>query len=317
MTDRPRVSIVVPCLNRSVYLAPTVESILSQDYPNLECIVVDGGSTDGTLEILRSYGDRIRWVSEPDRGHADAINKGWKMSSGAILAWLNADDVYARTDAVSEAVRCFEADPEAAVIYGDCAVIDEEGRLKSRVVRPRPWDLAYAVKYCDHVIHQAASFIRRSVLENVNWLDVEFAQKKDQDLWLRIGLVGKIQYVPFLFAYLRDCKGISQRGDDVARSCFQLTEKWFTLPGLPAQFRDPGFKRRAVSNSYLRGAIYCFPRNFGGHRRMALKYLLHAFVKDPANIGYIVWEFSRLIFWGNLKKWGRSFLQEFEKNRSY
>lgn len=316
MADRPRVSIVVPCLNRAIYLAPTIESILSQDYQNLECIVVDGGSTDGTPGILRSYGNRIRWISEPDRGHADAINKGWKMSSGEILAWLNADDIYAGADAVRKAVECFEADPGAVVIYGDCAMIDEAGRVKSRIIRPRAWDLAYAVKYCDHVIHQAASFIRRPVLEKVNWLDIEFSQKKDHEVWLRIGLVGKIQYIPFLFAYVRDCEGISQRGDEVARSCLQVTQKWFTLPDLPAPFRAPRFKRRAMSNAYLRGSVYSFMRACGGYRRMSLSYLWRALITDPGNIGYIVWEFSRLIFWGKLRKLGKVFLLEFQQSRS-
>ncbi|HEY3248887.1 MAG TPA: glycosyltransferase, partial [bacterium] len=97
-------SVVVPCLNRAGYLAQTIDSILAQDYPHLECVVVDGGSTDGTVDLLRSYGEAVRWVSEPDRGHADAINKGWQMSRGTILAWLNADDVYVAVDAVSQIV---------------------------------------------------------------------------------------------------------------------------------------------------------------------------------------------------------------------
>ena len=90
MNELPLVSVVIPCLNRAQFLAPTIESVLQQDYPNLECIVVDGGSPDDTIEILRGYDGRIQRLSETDDGHADAINKGWQMSQGEILAWLNA-----------------------------------------------------------------------------------------------------------------------------------------------------------------------------------------------------------------------------------
>jgi len=91
--DNPLVSVVIPSLNRAEFLEATIESVLNQDYPHIECIVVDGGSRDGSLKILESYGERIKWISEPDEGHANAINKGWKMSKGDILSWLNVDDV--------------------------------------------------------------------------------------------------------------------------------------------------------------------------------------------------------------------------------
>jgi len=107
-SSQPLVSVVVPCLNRARFLVPTIESILEQDYPHLECIVVDGGSTDATVGILQSYGDTISCVSEADDGHADAINKGWWMSQGQILAWLNADDLYVTPHAVGKAVAYLE-----------------------------------------------------------------------------------------------------------------------------------------------------------------------------------------------------------------
>ena len=107
----PLVTVVIPCLNRANYLVSTLESVLQQDYPQIECIVVDGGSTDGTVEILRQYGKRIKWVSEPDKGHADAINKGWWMSKGEILSWLNADDLYVVSDAISKAVAYLQEEP--------------------------------------------------------------------------------------------------------------------------------------------------------------------------------------------------------------
>src|SRR5689334_23085686 len=89
MDDKPLVTIVVPCRNREQYIGSTIDSILGQDYSNIECIVVDAASTDGTIDVIKSYGDRVRWISRPDRGAFDAINEGWKMGKGEILAWLN------------------------------------------------------------------------------------------------------------------------------------------------------------------------------------------------------------------------------------
>lgn len=120
MKEHPLVTVVVPCLNREHFLVPTIESVLQQDYPYIECIVVDGGSTDGTIDVLKRYEGQIRWVSEPDNSAADAINKGWQMSKGEILAWLNADDIWAVPSAVSQVVEYLQTHPGVDVVYGDC-----------------------------------------------------------------------------------------------------------------------------------------------------------------------------------------------------
>jgi len=226
MRELPLISVVIPCLNRAHFLVPTIESVLQQGYPHIECIVVDGGSTDGTLEVLKRYGGRIKWVSEPDNGHADAINKGWRMSKGEILAWLNADDVWAVPDAVSKAVEYLQAHPEVDVVYGDCGAIDAEGNLVSMSYL-HEWDLGYAVEFCDHCIPQPAAFIRREILEKVGWLDVKFVSKKDHELWLRIGLAGNIRHIPIVLANARACPGyMAQQGDITAAACVALTKKF-------------------------------------------------------------------------------------------
>lgn len=279
MSEFSLVSVVVPCLNRAHFLVPTIESILQQDHPYIECIVVDGGSTDGTIQILKSYGDRIKWLSEPDNGHADAINKGWRISKGEILAWLNADDVWVVPNAASQAVAYLQAYPEVDVVYGDCGSIDISGNVVGMTYL-HEWDLEYAVEYCDHCIPQPAAFLRRSIVEKVGWLDVDFVSKKDHELWLRIGLVGTIHHIPTLLAHERACPGyLAYRQDITAAACVQLTRKFFALPNVPESMQTK--RRRAMSNAYLRGVSYAF--HDGCQLRVIIGYTGRAIIVDPSN----------------------------------
>jgi len=277
----PLVSVVVPCLNRADFLVPTIESILRQDYPRIECIVVDGGSTDETLGILRSYGGRIKWLSEPDAGPPDAINKGWRMCSGEILAWLNADDVWA-PGAVSKAVAYFQKHAEVDVVYGDCGIIDQEEKIISTAY-VRDWDLQHAVEYCDHTIHQAASFLRRSILERVGWLWPKLGH--DHELWLRISLAqGRLQRIPILLAYARHHDGnLGYRSDIVIPLKLGITRNFFTNPNLPHQFE--GLRNRAISNAYLRCIDYVFLGRFCLFRDIpkSLALLYQAIKADRSN----------------------------------
>src|SRR5580658_8697248 len=170
----PLVSIVTPCLNSARFIEATIESVLAQDYPRIEYIVMDGGSTDGTLDILKRYGPQrdplnagsqgepFTWISEKDHGAADAINRGFAQSHGEIFAYLNADDLYL-PGAVTAAVRSFEANPGADVVYGGGNWIDEDGRT----VGPYPvrdFDRSLLAREC--FICQPSSFIRRAAFEN-------------------------------------------------------------------------------------------------------------------------------------------------------
>lgn len=279
--QNPLVSVVVPCLNRANYLIPTLESILQQDYPNIECIVMDGGSTDSTLDILRSYDARLKWRSEPDHGPPDAINKGWKMCGGEILAWLNADDVWA-PGAVSKAVNYFLEHPEADVIYGDCGLIDAEGEYLT-TLRVPDWDLRYAVEHCDHIIHQAASFMRRGILERVGWLYPKLSH--DHELWLRISLAGgKLQRIPELLAHARDHSGnLGYRSDLVIPVKVGLTERFFENPDLQPELAQ--IRRRALSNAYLRCIQYVLKDSLSKQqlRRKITGLVWRAVCADPLN----------------------------------
>lgn len=280
--EMPLISVVIPCLNRAHFLTPTINSILQQDYPRVECIVVDGGSTDGTREVLEGFQDRIRWISEPDKGNSDAINKGWRMSHGEILTWLNADDLWAVPDAASKVTRFFLRNRDVDLVYGDCGTIDVQGN-DTGIFHPREWDLEYAVVQCDHVIHQAAAFMRRTVLEKVGWLNTNYIIT-DHDLWYRIGLVGKIQHLPEKLAYVRLHPSFwYKKSYVVANNCVQITQKFYENDNIPASIRKQ--ERRALSNAHARGIIFAwYARQWPTFFACAFR----AFITDPTNVSRIV-----------------------------
>jgi FkbM family methyltransferase len=269
----------VPTKNAAEYLVVVLDSILSQDYPNIECVVIDGGSTDATLDILANYGDQIMWTTQPDRGAFDAINRGWQTSRGQILAWLNADDSWT-PGAVSAAIKCFQDDPDADLVYGDCLIVDAEGRELERR-RPPDWDLAYAVESCHHIIDQPAAFIRRSMVERVGWLYPAWFH--DWDLWRRISLAGgKIKRVPHLLGCARVRVDNSQyRPDILVNGLVALTKRFFSLPGVPAEFQE--LRRRALSNCYLK-IMQTLQYGRPESRALRLSLCLRALAADPSNL---------------------------------
>jgi glycosyltransferase involved in cell wall biosynthesis len=176
------VTIVTPCLNAARFLEQTILSVLNQDYPSIEYIVMDGGSTDGTLDILKKYECRLHWQSAPDRGTADAVNRGFAVGKGEILGFLNADDLYHR-HAVATAVEYLRENPDAAGVYGDAWWIDEhEARIGPYPVRD--FDRVLLEKEC--FICQPATFFRRGPFESTGGLDPNFNLTFDYDFWLRL-----------------------------------------------------------------------------------------------------------------------------------
>lgn len=187
----PKVSIVTPSFNQASFLPQTLRSVREQDYPNLEHVVVDGGSTDGSVEILRAA-PGIRWVSEKDHGQVDALNKGFTMATGEILAWLNSDDTIS-PGAVRTAVEALQR-TGADLVYGDVRIIEEDG-THARMFYGIPFDyrvLLYGIDY----IGQQSVFFRRTLLEKAGPLRMEFDNAFDFELWLRLARHGRLEYVP-------------------------------------------------------------------------------------------------------------------------
>jgi glycosyltransferase involved in cell wall biosynthesis len=194
MANFPLITIVTPSFNQAKFLRQTMESVLTQDYNNIEYIVIDGNSTDGSREIIREYQDQLAyWESIPDKGQTDAINKGFAKASGKYLAWLNSDDVY-QPGALSEAVDYLESQPDVGMVYGDCTFIDANGRVIGRFPAAQT-DYERLRRGYVH-IPQQASFFRRDLWQKVGPLDPSFYFAMDYDLWVRLAREAPLVYLP-------------------------------------------------------------------------------------------------------------------------
>lgn len=200
MSDHPLVSIVTPSYNQARFLEATLRSVQEQEYPNIEYLVVDGASTDNSVEIIRKYADKITWwVSEKDSGQSEAINKGLRRARGEIVGWLNSDDVYL-PGAVSAAVAAFRSSPGAAVVYGDALAIDADGK-PFNVMRARQYSLVDLMAF--NIICQPAAFMRCSVLEQVEYLNPAYHLLMDNLLWMSMAHIAPFVYVPQIWAAAR------------------------------------------------------------------------------------------------------------------
>jgi glycosyltransferase involved in cell wall biosynthesis len=196
--EPPLVSIVTPSLNQGAYIEEAIRSVLEQDYARIEHIVVDGGSTDGTVEILARYA-HLRWVSEPDDGQADAVNKGFRMAHGEIFGWLNADDLYL-PGAVSTAIAAL-SEWGCALVHGGWRQIDEHGAT-IKDVEPVPFDYRRQLEVANRVA-QPGAFFTRDAFEAVGGLDTRYRYAMDYELWLKLGARFEVRHVDRLLGAYR------------------------------------------------------------------------------------------------------------------
>jgi glycosyltransferase involved in cell wall biosynthesis len=190
MKRLPRISIITPSYNQAAFIEQTIQSVLNQDYPDLEYIVMDGGSTDGTLEILKKYSGQLTWTSEPDRGQSHAINKGFSMATGEVLAFLNSDDLY-EPGALIKVGQFFAKNPEAAWLTGRCHIIDKDGKeIRKAITSYKNFWLrmgGYRTLQILNFISQPATFWRRKVIEAIGFFDESLIYAMDYDFSLRVG----------------------------------------------------------------------------------------------------------------------------------
>jgi glycosyltransferase involved in cell wall biosynthesis len=289
------VSIVTPSFNQGTFLEQAILSVLGQGYPNIEYIVIDGGSTDDSATTIRRYSDRLaHWESQPDRGQAHAINKGLIRSTGEIVGWLNSDDRLLPTT-VTDVVRVFYEHPEIDVVYGKLERIDERGGVLPTPILPKDrvvFSQEYLVGEC--LVNQPGSFWRRQIMERAGMLDENLVYALDYDLWIRMALSGaKFFRLPQVVAQFR----LSEESKTVSRSAAMALEQLQVLDELLSgkdlagklRLSERQLKRQASSARAIIGlhAFYGFWKT----RRLvdASHWLIQSLRYDPLALFHRRW----------------------------
>lgn len=269
------VSIVTPSFNQARFLEQTLRSVLEQDHPPLEYFVIDGGSTDSSVEIIKKYADRLTgWVSEKDQGQADAINKGLRRARGEIVAWLNSDDYYL-PGVLARAVQVFEQNPQAGLVYGNVLSVDENSKTFN-LQTFAPFNLVDLMAF--QIISQPAVFFRRSVLEQVGWLDPSYHMLLDHQLWLRMARMAPMVYIPETFAaarYHAAAKNLANT-PDFGREAFRLVDWMKASPEFSPVFEQ--HQTRILGGANRLDAFYLLD---GGQFSAALSAYGRAFRYHP------------------------------------
>jgi glycosyltransferase involved in cell wall biosynthesis len=277
MRSEPLVTIVTPSFNSGRFLEQAIQSVLQQDYPRIEYLVVDGGSTDETLAILGKR--RVRFISASDWGTADAVSRGFGMTNGGILAWLNADDYYL-PGAVSAAVESLEGDPDAGAVYAEALWVDETGNLLGPYPTVRPYDPAMWSRECS--ICQPTCFFRRSAYAATGGLDISLKSVFDYDLWIRMARSHRFISIPRCAAASRmHSKNLSlSRRDLVFQESIQLLKRHYRYVPLNWVYGSMQYSRDRRDQFFqplqacLSTFLACLPVGLYHNRRYPVRYCL-------------------------------------------
>jgi glycosyltransferase involved in cell wall biosynthesis len=275
--EEPLVSIVTPAYNQAAFLRDTIESVLRQDYPRVEYIVLDDGSTDDTPRILAEYTGRLTWERHPNMGQTATINRGWQMARGEVVTWLNSDDTLL-PGALTTAVNYLREHPDVGIVFGDTLFTEEDGTPIERTKNRDTFDYETFVLGWSNPIAQPSAFIRRTVIEDVGLLDPYYYYFMDWDFWLRAELRHRIVYINELLSTYRlhaESKTVAQ-AVRAAPELVRMYEKFFSLDGVPGELRRR--KARARASMYLATAAYF---HNGGDQRRASHAALSALRTYP------------------------------------
>jgi len=276
------VSIVTPCYNSARFIKGCIESVLAQDYPRVEHIVQDGDSHDGTVEILRRYDGRVDWISEPDDGQADGLNRALQRCRGDIILVLNADDELL-PHAASWGVKKMAEHPEAAVVYGDLFFVDEDGSPAGEFLGPDPYD--YVQVLCvERVPPAQAAFVRRTHFEQVGfYADTTLPTCPDYEMWVRIGLRFPMVHMPgFITRYRCHFGSLGREKDVIDEMCEtkrMVMDRLFDDPTTPQEIRMLKKRAHAGVKSWTASMLLQESSKVAG-----LRYACEAFLGYPGKI---------------------------------
>lgn len=305
------VSIITPSYNQARYLEQTIRSVLGQDHPRIEYIVMDGASNDGSVEITRKYASRLaHWESVEDNGQADAINKGFARASGEIVAWLNSDDYYL-PGTISAAVKVFEENPDVVLVYGNMLAVDENGQTFNTLTYKQ---LTLEDLLCFQIIGQPAVFMRRSALQQTSGLDPTFHYLLDHLLWIQIAKRGRVLHVNQTWSaarYHAEAKNVA-KATEFGREAFRILETIAQDKDLATTLHK--IDRRAHASAYRVDARYLLD---GGLPGKALNAWFRALViYPPVALKRMNIFISALLYLIGLGKIRNAILQRRKKNIS-
>ncbi|HAE42188.1 MAG TPA: glycosyltransferase [Clostridiales bacterium] len=279
----PRISIVTPSYNQADFLEETIRSVLLQDYPNLEYFIMDGGSTDGSLEIIKKYAPWLsNWESEKDKGQSQAINKGWRHCSGDIFCWLNSDD-YLMPNTLFRVAEVFRSYPDAGFIHGKAEIIDYSDQ-RSGSYLGKEFDLAASLIQSKNPVAQPTTFISKNALLEVGMLDETLHMSMDWDLWIRLAANFPVHYVNETWAAFRVWSGTKSSNISEVSSPEHLKAVKKLFLNRKTRNLSLKYKLKALSANYARDAVYQYMRGQMGlfRRHMFLSLCLSPCLKERA-----------------------------------